>query len=83
MHIDELITDQLVNQFTNEIIPRTETSSCAFCCGHYFITEGHLLCWVLENNGGDCKMRMHMHKRHWIVVIVVFIMKDSFLAEAD
>ena len=32
---------------------------------------------------GDCKIRMHMHKRQWIVVIVVFIMKDSFLEEAD
>lgn len=31
----------------------------------------------------DCKMRMHMHKRHWIVVIVVIIRKDSFLVEAD
>lgn len=55
MHIDELITDQLVKQFTNEIIPWTETSSCAFCCGRYSITEGHLLCWVLENNGVTVK----------------------------
>ena len=30
LHIDELITDQLVNQFTNEIIPQTETSSVFF-----------------------------------------------------
>lgn len=37
--------------------------------------EGHLLCWVL---GKQCKMRMHMHERHWMVVILVTV-KDSFL----
>lgn len=24
-------------------------------------------------------MRMHMHERHWVVVILVIIRKDSFL----